>query len=114
MSSAIAKIDLNSITFVLLLLLTIGSAASPFNAFLRSKCFSVGYRWRGLNREDAIPLLKTIGLTLAFCAGALGTVFEGNLSEAFYWIFVSLGVVTVAFSIGYSLWKAHRTRETRR
>jgi hypothetical protein len=70
--------DLNSITFVLFFLLAVGSTASPFNAFLRSKCFSDGYRWRGLNREDAIPILKTIGLTPAFCTGALASILGGN------------------------------------
>ena len=113
MASLIAEIDLNSIAFVLYLLLAIGSAASPFNEFLRSKCFSDGYRWRGLNREDTIPILKTTGLTLAFCAGALGSIIEGNQSHAFYWIFVSLPVATVAFSISYSLWKARQARENR-
>ena len=113
MSPFIAKIDLNNITFILSLLLALGSAASPFNAFLWAKCFSDGYRWQGLNREDAIPILKTIGLTLAFCAAAVGSILEGKQSHAFYWIFVTLLVATVTFSISYSIWKARRARENR-
>jgi hypothetical protein len=71
LSPVIAKIDLNSITFVLLLLLATGSAASPFNALLRSQCFGDGCRRRGLDLEVATALLKTIVLMLAFCAGVL-------------------------------------------
>jgi len=113
MSSFIAKIDLKNITFILSLLLALGSAASPFNAFLRSKYFSDRYRWRGLNQEDAIPMLKTISLTLAFCAGALASITEGRQSHALSWIFVSLLVVAVAFSISSSIWKARRARTNR-
>jgi len=113
MPSVVAKIDVNNITFVLFLLLALGSAASPFNAFLRSKCFSDGYRWREPNRQDAIPILKTLGLTLAFCAAALGSILEGKKSHALFWIFVSFLGATVTFSILHSIWKARRTRENR-
>jgi hypothetical protein len=74
MPSAISRIDANGIAFVLSLLLAIGAAVSPFNPFLRSKYFSDGYRWRGLNTQDTVPLLKTLGLTVAFVSATVGTV----------------------------------------
>ena len=45
------------------LLFAVGAAASPFNTFLRFKFFIDGYRWRGFNREDSIPLGKTLALS---------------------------------------------------
>jgi hypothetical protein len=112
-SFLLATIGLNKITLALFLLLALGSAVSPFNAFLRSKCFSDGYRWRGINRDDAIPLLKTAGLTLAWCAGALATFLEGKQSHGFYWIFLGLLVATMTLSICYPLWKAQRAKKNR-
>jgi len=57
--------------------LAIGAAASPFNEFIRGKFFNDRYRWRGMDRRDLVPLLKTLSMTLGFAAGA------------FYWIAVS-------------------------
>ena len=101
------------IILVLCLLFAVGAATSPFNTFLRFKFFSDGYRWRGFNREDSIPLGKTLALSGALLAGAVygGLAFlhkTGSLSNVLAGVFGSGIIGTAGFSIWYSLWRARR------
>lgn len=114
MPSAISRVDANGIAFVLSLLAAIGAAVSPFNTFLRSKYFSDGYHWRGLNRPDTAPMFKTIALTFAFVALAAGIVLQGQAASHFcYWFSVSALAAFAGFSLWHSLRKARRARESR-
>jgi hypothetical protein len=114
MPSVLSRIGENGIAFVLLLLAAIGAAVSPFNTFLRSKYFSDGYRWRGLNLQDSIPILKTLGFTVAFAAGSAGVILKsGATSLLCYGVFVGMFTTIVVFSVWHSLRKARRARESR-
>jgi len=117
--AAATKMDASVLFFALFLLLAIGAIASPFNKFLRFRYFSDGYRWRGFERQDAIPLSKTLVLTGALCAGA---AYEGLVSfhsartmSSMFAVALMVGVFgTVIFSVGHSLWRARVGRRNRR
>lgn len=119
MPIAVTSSDATSLAFfVVFLLLAVGAVASPFNAYLRFKYFSDGYCWRGFNRQDSIPLSKTLALSVAFSAGAVyeGLAFlrkTGVLSNVLVGILAAGIVATVGFSIWHSLWRARRAKKSR-
>jgi UDP-N-acetylmuramyl pentapeptide phosphotransferase/UDP-N-acetylglucosamine-1-phosphate transferase len=107
--------ELNVIAFVLSLLLTAAVLASPFNDFLRAKFFSDGYRWRGLDRHDSVPLTKTLILFLTFLAGV---IYEGLVlahsartsATIFAWILLVGVFGNGILSIWFALRKRRRAR----
>jgi hypothetical protein len=104
---------------VLLLFLTLGAVASPFNTFLRFKYFGDGYRWNGFKRRDAIPLLKTGMFAGALLSGGiyagLGWFHQlGLLANMSFGVFAGGIIGTVVFSVCSSIWQARHARKRRR
>jgi hypothetical protein len=113
------NMDASLVFFVLFLLLAVGAAASPFNKFLRFMYFSDGYRWRGFDRQDTVPLAKTVVLTCAFAAGAAygGLTFfhkAGTVSNIFAGALIAGVFGTLIFSIWHALGRGRRARRHRR
>ena len=110
--------ELNEIALVVFLLAIVGAALSPFNEFLRSKFFSDGYRWRGFDQRDFVPLFKVMVLMVALSAGAIYEALilahkTGPIVSFFGWTLL-IGIFgNGLFSIFYGLRKAHRARQGR-
>jgi len=104
---------------VIFLTLVLCVALSPFNTFLRSKCFSDGYRWRGFDKRDIVPLVKTLVLIVSFSAGAVYSALDflhvnGRLAATFIVLMAAGLFGNVIFSVWYSLRKAQRARRVRK